>query len=177
MRTRAEKEAMVSSLREKLQAANSILIVDYRGLTVSDANDLRGRLRAAGDGKFEYCVAKNSLVRLAAQGPLGETMGPYLTGPTALALSYDEPAALAKVLVGYAKENEKFEIKGGVIEGEVVDLATVRRLAELPTRDELRAKFLATLQAPMRQLAGTLQSLLGYLRNALEARQKQLENS
>ena len=132
--------------------------------------------KRAGDGKIEYCVAKNTLVRLAAQGTATEAMGEYLAGPTALALSFDEPAALAKVLVDYAKENEKFEIKGGLVEGEVVELATVRRLAELPTRDELRAQFLGTLQSPMRQLAGTLQALLGHLRNALEARQKQLES-
>jgi large subunit ribosomal protein L10 len=79
------------------------------------------------------------------------------------------------VLVDFAKENEKFEIKGGVVEGEVVDLDTIRQLASLPGKQELRAMVAGTLQAPLRNLAGTLQALLGHLRGALEARQHQLE--
>ncbi len=96
-------------------------------------------------------------------------------GPTGVALSYDEPSALAKVLVDYAEENEKFEIKGGVVEGEVVDLDAIKRFAALPSKHELRGMLAGTLQAPMRNLAGTLHSLLGNLRNALEARQRQLD--
>jgi large subunit ribosomal protein L10 len=114
-------------------------------------------------------------MRLAVQGTPSEGVGPYLTGPTAVALAYDEPFALAKALVEYAKQNEKFEIKGGVVEGEVVDLATIRALAALPSRDELRSMLMAALQAPMQNLAGTLQSLLGNLRNSLDQRLKQLE--
>jgi large subunit ribosomal protein L10 len=177
MRTRQQKESEVASLRERLSTAESVMIVDYRGLTVADANDLRGRLRKAGEGKIDYCVAKNTLIRLASTGTRAEALAPYLAGPTALAFAHDEPSALAKVLVGYAKENEKFEIKAGLVDGQVVDLAEIRGLAELPSPDELRAMLMGTLQTPMRKLAGTLQSLLGQLCNALEERHKQLEAS
>jgi large subunit ribosomal protein L10 len=177
MRTREQKEAEVASLQNKIRAANTVLVVDYRGLTVADANDLRTRLRKLGEENIEYCVAKNTLVRLASRGSSAEGLSAYLTGPTALAFAYDEPSALAKALVTYAKENEKFEVKGGLLDGEIVDLAEIRQLAELPSRDELRARFLGTLQSPMEKLAGTLRALLGHLRNALEERQKQLEAS
>ncbi len=177
MRTREQKETEVASLQKKLSTASTVMVVDYRGLTVADANDLRARLRKLGDGSVEYCVAKNTLVRRAASAAGTDSLGPYLTGPTALAFGSDEPSSLAKALVDYAKENEKLEIKGGLVEGEVVDLAEIRKLAQLPSRDELRAMFLSTLQAPTRKLAGTLYALLGHLRNALEERMKQLEAS
>jgi len=175
MRTREQKVQEVEVLRGKLNAANSVIAVDYRGLTVAEATDLRVRLRKAGDPLPEYRVAKNTLVRRASQGTASEVLESCLSGPTALALSYDEPSLLARVLVDYAKENENFEIKGGVIEGEVADLAKIRRLAELPSRDVLRGMLAGTVQAPLRNLAGTLQALLGNLRTALSERQKQLE--
>jgi large subunit ribosomal protein L10 len=175
MRTRAQNENEVALLREKISKANSLVLADYRGLSVSEADDLRTRLRQAGEGKIEYRVAKNTLMRLAVRGTGSEGVAPYLVGPTALAIAYDEPMTLAKALVDYSKQNEKFEIKGGMIDGEVVDLAAIRQLAALPSKDELRARLMAALQAPMQNLAGTLQSLLGNLRNVLEQRQNQLE--
>ena len=175
MLTRKQKEDAVVVLRAKLQKANAVLAVDYRGLTVAQANDLRTRIRGAGDGQIEYRVAKNTLLRRAAEGTGVEGLHAYLTGPTAVALAPDEPSALAKVLVDFAKENEKFEIKGGVVEGDLVDLETITRLAALPSKEELRAMLAGTLQSPLRSLAGTLSGLLGQLRNALERRQEQLE--
>ena len=177
MRTREEKQAEVASLKKKMSSASSVMVLDYRGLTVSDANELRTRLRDLGEGAVEYCVAKNTLVRLASSAAGAESLGPYLTGPTALAFAYDEPSSLAKALVDYAKQNDNLEIKGGLVEGEVVDLAKIRMLAQLPSRDELRAMFLRTLRAPTQKLAGTLYALLGHLRNALDERMKQLETS
>jgi large subunit ribosomal protein L10 len=175
MRTREQKTEEVDSLRKKLGDANSVVLVDYRGLTVADANDLRGRLRVAGEGRIEYRVAKNTLLRLASEGTRAEGLREYLVGPTALALSYDEPSSLAKVLVDYAKENEKFEIKAGLVEGEFVDPAEIRKLASLPSVHELRGMLAGTVQAPLRNLAGTLHALLGNLRHALDQRREQLE--
>ncbi len=175
MHTRQQKEQLVHELHEKFAAMNSAIAVDYRGLTVKEAQDLRRRCRAAGEGQIEYRVAKNTLLRRAVDGTSASALVEYLTGPTAVALSFDEPWALAKVLVDYAKENEKFEIKGGVIEGEIVDLDSIRKLAALPSRQELRGMLAGTLQAPLRNLAGTLHALLGHLRNALDARQQQLD--
>jgi len=174
MLTRQDKEAQVEGLKAIIDGANSLLLVDYRGLTVSDANDLRAKLREAGGG-IRYRVAKNSLVKRAVAGTSVEPVEPLLVGPMALAIAYEEPSAMAKVLVDYAKTNEKFEIKGGVVEGEVVDLNAIRALAALPSKHELQGMLAGTLQAPLRNLAGTLYALLGHVRNALEQRQSQLE--
>ncbi len=174
MLTREQKQQQVDRMAETLGRANTLLAVDYLGLTVQDANDLRRRLREADSGS-EYRVSKNTLLRRAVQGTQAEGLLEFLTGPTALAVSFDEPSAVAKALVDYAGDNEAFEIKGGVIEGEVVDLATIQRLAALPSKHELRGMLAGTIQAPMRNLAGTLNALLGHLRNALEQRQKQLD--
>ncbi len=175
MFTRAQKEAKVADLKSLIEGANTLLAIDYRGLTVSDKNDLRARLRQTGDERLKYQVAKNTLLRRAIEGTDAAGLSGFLSGPTALAISYDEPSALAKALVAYAKDNEKFEIKGGVVEGEVVDLDTIRRLAALPSKLELQGMLAGTLLAPLRNLAGQLYSLLGHVRNALEQRQAQLE--
>lgn len=175
MLTREQKSVEVGRLQEQIDRATAILIVDYRGLSVADANALRARLREAGDGGIAYRVTKNTLLRRAVAGTPVEPLRCYLTGPTAVATAREEPAALAKVLVDYAKENDRFEIKGGIIDGELVDLEAIRRVAALPSKQELRGMLAGTLQAPLRNLAGTLHALLGNLRNALERRAEQLE--
>ena len=174
MLTREQKQQQVDRMAETLGRANTLLAVDYLGLTVQDANDLRRRLREADSGS-EYRVSKNTLLRRAVQGTQAEGLLEFLNGPTALAVSFDEPSVVAKALVDYAKHNEAFEIKGGVVEGEVVDLAAIQRLAALPSKHELLGMLAGTIQAPMRNLAGTLNALLGNLRNALEQRQNQLD--
>ncbi len=175
MLTRQQKEEEVASLKQAIEGANALLLVDYRGLSVSDANDLRGRLRQVGEGAVSYRVAKNNLLKRAIAGTAVASVEGLLTGPTALAFTHDEPSVLAKVLVDYAKDNELLEIKGGVVDGELVDLEAIKKLASLPTRDELRGMLAGTIQAPLRNLAGTLLALLGHVRNALEQRQAQLE--
>ena len=175
MLTRQQKEDQLAALSSLLEGANTLVLVDYRGLTVPDANDLRGRLRNTGDGSVAYRVVKNTLIKRAIEGTEAAAIDALLTGPTALAIAYDEPSALAKTLVDYSKENERFELKGGMVDGELVDVETLQRLAALPTKHELHGMLAGTLQAPMRNLAGTLHALLGYMRNALEQRQAQLE--
>lgn len=175
MRTREQKRVEVERLRDRITRAHSVLVADYRGLTVAEANELRAKLRRAGDGGIEYRVAKNTLIRLAVRGTPSEALERWLRGPTALAIGFGEPAVLVKALVDFAKKNEKFEIKGGIVEGELADSGTIQRLAALPSRDELRAKLAVALGSPLRNLASTLGSLLGGLRNALEQRQRQLE--
>jgi large subunit ribosomal protein L10 len=173
--TRQQKEETVAILRDKLVKANVIVAVDYRGLTVAQASDLRSRLRSVADGQIEYRVAKNTLLKRAIAGTEMEGLHAYLTGPTAVALAPDEPSAMAKILVDFAKENDKFQIKGGVVEGDVVDLDTINQLAALPSMEQLRGMLAGTIQSPLRNLAGALSGLLGNLRNALEQRQGQLE--
>jgi large subunit ribosomal protein L10 len=175
MKTKAQKQAEVGDLRDRIRRASALILADYRGLSVTETNDLRSRLHTAGEGSIEYRVAKNTLLRLAVRDTPAEGVEPLLRGPNAIALTYEEPSTLAKTLVDYAKANEKFEIRGGLIEGEVVELDGIRTLAALPGKDELRAQLMATLQAPVRNLASTLYALLGNVRNALEQRMGQLE--
>ena len=175
MLTRQQKTEQIEALRNKVAGANSLIAVDYRGMTVDNANTLRAKLRAAGGKQIEYRVTKNTLLTIATRGTPHEPIAMHLQGPTAIAISFEEPSAMAKVLVAYAKENEKFRIKGGVVDGELVDPAGVAVLAQLPSKLELRGMLAGTLQSPLRNLAGTLQSLLGHLRNALEQRQQKLE--
>lgn len=175
MLTRQQKTEQIEALRNKVAGANSLIAVDYRGMTVDNANTLRAKLRAAGGKQIEYRVTKNTLLTIATRGTPHEPIAMHLQGPTAIAIAFEEPSAMAKVLVAYAKENEKFRIKGGVVDGELVDPAGVAVLAQLPSKLELRGMLAGTLQSPLRNLAGTLQSLLGHLRNALEQRQQKLE--
>jgi len=176
MLTREQKAEEVSQLQETFGRAAGLLAVDYRGLTVEDSNTLRAQLREAGeDSPIEFRVAKNTLIKRAIAGTEMAGLAEFLSGPTALGIAFDEPATLARILVAYAKQNEKLEIKGGVVDGEVVDAAGVVALSSLPSKQELRGMLAGTLQAPLRNLAGTLQSLLGHVRNALDERLKQLE--
>ncbi len=142
MLTRAQKQEQVESLREKVGRAAGLVLVDYRGLTVDESNELRAAFRKAGEGQIEYRVAKNTLLRRAAEGTPFEGINAYLTGPTAVAISYEEPATMAKALVDFAKDNEKLEIKGGAMDGEVIDLVAIQALAKLPTKHELQGTLL-----------------------------------
>ncbi len=175
MLNRQQKQEQVEVLRAKVAKASSLVVVDYRGMTVDDANSLRSKLRQAGGKQIEYRVTKNTLLKIATRGTAHEPIAKHLEGPTAVAIAYEEPAAMAKVLVAYAKENAKFKIKGGVVDGEAVDPAAIGVIAQLPSKLELRGMLAGTLQSPLRNLAGTMQSLLGHLRNALEQRQQKLE--
>jgi large subunit ribosomal protein L10 len=175
MLTRQQKQEQVEGLRAKVAKANSMVAVDFRGMTVDNANALRSKLRQAGGKQIEYRVAKNTLLKIATRGTPLEPIAQHLEGPTAVAIAYEEPSAMAKVLIAFAKENEKFKIKGGVVDGEAVDPAAIGVIAQLPGKLELRGMLAGTLQSPLRNLAGTLQSLLGHLRNALEQRQQKLE--
>jgi large subunit ribosomal protein L10 len=175
MLTRQQKQDEVDALREKLERAQGIMALDYRGLTVQQTDELRGKLREAGAATFEYRVAKNTLLRRAVAGTPGESFGNLCSGPTALGLAYEEPGALAKILVEFAKQNEKLEIRGGLVDGELMNTSGIEDLARLPGKQELRGMLAGTLQAPLRNLAGTMYALLGHVRNALEQRQSQLE--
>lgn len=175
MLTRRQKEEQVDVLRAKVAKANSLVAVDFRGMTVDDANALRAKLRQAGGKAIEYRVTKNTLLKIATRGTPLEAIERHLEGPTGVAIAYDEPAVMAKALIDFAKTNEKLRIKGGVVDGELVDPRAIGEIAKLPTKHELRGMLAGTLQSPLRNLAGTLQSLLGHLRNALEQRQQKLE--
>jgi large subunit ribosomal protein L10 len=150
---RVTKEAQVSELKDKLGRITSVVLADYRGLDVPTVTGLRDEFRKV---QCEYKVFKNTLVKLAIKGTALEGMSQYLEGPTAMILSYESPSAPAKVATKFAKDQEKFVVKGGYFEGTVLDVKGVEGLASMPGKDELRAMLLATFMAPATDLVRTL---------------------
>ncbi|MED2748816.1 50S ribosomal protein L10 [Brevibacillus porteri] len=144
------KQQVVTEIAEKLRASKSTIVVDYRGLTVSEATELRKQLREAG---VEFKVYKNSMTRRAAESAEMAELNEFLTGPNAIAFSNEDVVAPAKVLNDFATKHEALEIKAGVIEGKLVTLDEVKAIATLPSREGLLSMLLSVLQAPIRNLA------------------------
>ncbi len=174
MLTRQQKENQVAELRDKFERATSVFVADFRGLDVSQIEELRGGLRRAEASRSEFRVAKNSLLRLASEGGPAECLKEHFTGTTSIAMSFGDPVALAKTLVDYAKGNEAFELRSAVLDGEVLDTREISRLATLPSLDELRGKIVGLLQAPAVQLARLLTEPAGQLARIMAAREKAL---
>ncbi len=152
-----QKKAVVADLSDKMSRAASGVLVKYQGITVADDTKLRADLRKAG---VEYAVIKNSLIGRAADiAGLGELKG-ELEGMNALAISYDDPIAPAKVLKEYADKIESFELRGGFLDGAVVDVKTVEELANIPPKEVLLARMLGSLQGPLSGLAVALQAII-----------------
>ncbi|HWJ79844.1 MAG TPA: 50S ribosomal protein L10 [Niallia sp.] len=145
-----QKQQIVSDIAEKFKASKSTIVVDYRGLTVSEVTELRKQLREAG---IEFKVFKNSLTRRAAESVELTGLNESLTGPNAIAFSNEDVVAPAKILNDFAKKHEALEIKAGVIEGNLATVEEVKALAELPSREGLLSMLLSVLQAPIRNLA------------------------
>ena len=141
---RTEKAENIDALKAKLAKAQSLVLTDFRGLTVEADTKLRNEFRKEG---CEYRVVKNKLLIKAIAGTKMEGIGKMLVGPTAIAYSFEDPAAPAKIAAKVAKAEEKFTIKGGYVDGNALDKKGVEALSVLPGRDELRATFLATLLA------------------------------
>lgn len=169
---RTEKEQLVSELRQKIAGARALYFTDFTGLNVKGMTELRRRLRRAG---VEYVVIKNTLA-LRAVSESGLPAAP-LRGPTGVVLSRD-PVVAAKLLTDFAKENEqKPVVKGGLLEGQPVDEAQVKKLATLPPREQMLAELGAGLQAPLAGFLGALSALLQNFVGALEGLKQQREAS
>ena len=149
------KKAQVVEIIEALKGATTGVLVDYRGLTVEEDTKLRNNLRAAG---VKYFVVKNTLLRLAAKETGLDELDSILHGPTALALSEDAVAP-AKVLADFAKENESLEIKSGFMDGKVLSLDEVTKLAKTPNKETLIAKIMGSLNSPISGLARLLSTI------------------
>ena len=162
---RKEKSELVASLHEKFVAAGLVVVTHNQGLTVEEMTDLRRKVRGAGAG---FKVTKNRLTRLALAGTKFQGLDNLFTGPTAIAYSHD-PVAAAKVVVDFAKVNEKLVILGAGLGEKVLDTEGVKALATLPSLDELRAKLLAMLQTPATRIAGVLQAPGGQIARVLSA--------
>jgi large subunit ribosomal protein L10 len=151
--TREEKASLVEEFASKLETLESAVMTDYRGLTVRDISTLRAQLREAG---VEYKVIKYSLLKRALQkAGLDVSLDEY-EGPLAIAISQNDVVAPAKVLSAFAKDNENLKLLGGILEGKQVDRAQIAALAKLPSRDELYAKMLGSINAPVANFVGVL---------------------
>jgi large subunit ribosomal protein L10 len=139
-----EKQQIAEDLRDRFSKSAIIVLTDYKGLDVAAMNDLRRKLRAEG---IEYKVVKNSILIRASAGNDGDLIKDFFKGPSAVALSYDDPIAPAKVLAQFAKDNEKLEIKVGVLNGKVLDAIAIKALALLPPREMMLGQLLAALNA------------------------------
>ena len=168
------KKQKVEEFSEKLGMAKSIVLSDYRGLTVEEDTNLRRELREAG---VEYKVVKNSLTSRAAKNCDMEYLNDFLTGPVSIALSYDDVIKPAKVLWEFSDKNKKLEIKAGVINGKLISIEEVKALAKLPSREVLIATLLGTLNSPItgfvNVLNGNLRGLVVALNAIAEKRAKE----
>ncbi|GBQ29657.1 50S ribosomal protein L10 [Acetobacter estunensis NRIC 0472] len=156
---RTEKREFVASLASVFAETSLVVVTRNDGLTVAEVTDLRRKVRAAG---ATYKVAKNRLATLALHGTQFDGIAPLLKGPTALAWSAD-PVAAAKVVVEFAKTNEKLVLLGGSLGSQTLDVNGVKALAELPSLDELRAKLVGLISTPATRIAGVLQAPAGQL--------------
>ncbi|HKF19062.1 MAG TPA: 50S ribosomal protein L10 [Candidatus Dormibacteraeota bacterium] len=170
---RPEKVEQVELLMGKLKNANAAVLTDYRGLSVSQLQDLRGRLRSQ---DVEYRIVKNTLARRAAVEAGHAQFQDLLKGPVAIAFGYGELGVPARVLGDFARQTRlKLDIVGGLIEGRVMGPEEVRQIADLPPREVLLARLLATLESPVAQLVGTVQAPLQQLVGLLEAYREKLQ--
>ena len=167
------KQQVVAEMHDKLQRAKAVFLADFRGMNVGKATELRNELRKA---SVEYKVVKNTLLDLASRDTDKESLQPHFTGPTAVALSYDDPVAAAKVLSRFAKEQQAtFKLKAGVLTGKPITVLDIQALADLPSRDVLLAKLLGTIKAPVSNFVCVLAAVPGSFVRALDAIKNQKE--
>ena len=153
----SEKQAIVAALSETLKEAASGVLVDYKGITVAEDTALRAELRK---NNVEYAVVKNTLLRFAFHNVGMTELDEQLNGTTSMAICMDDPVAPARVIAEFAKKlNGKFEIKGGFMDGKVVDMNTVNALASIPALPVLQAQVLGTMLAPITSLAVVLKQI------------------
>lgn len=152
-----QKKQQVAEIVEKLSAAVTGVVVDYKGTTVADDTALRKELREAG---VDYFVVKNTILGRAIEGTDLEKMKSVLEGTTAIALSNEDYTAAARILCKFAESHENFKVKSGFLDGKVVDVATLESLAKLPTKEVLLATVCSAFQAPIAAFARAVQAIV-----------------
>ncbi|NLY86806.1 MAG: 50S ribosomal protein L10 [Tissierellia bacterium] len=170
-KTLQAKRENIEEIKEKINSAQAIVLVDYRGLNVEQLTELRKRYRSAG---VEYKVYKNTMMRFAFKDTGFEEFNEFLKGPNAIAFGYDDPVQAAKITSEFAKENKNLEIKAGIVDGKIIDLEGVKALAELPSKEVLIAQTLGGFNAPIQGFVNVLQGTIRGLAIVLDAiREKQ----
>lgn len=150
-----EKVASVEDLKERLQGVKTVLLTEYRGLTVQQLSELRKQLRAV---SAQYKVVKNRLAKIAISSSELEALKPQLKGPVGLIVSKDDPVAVAKMVSTFARTNQALTIKGGYVEGRLIAPEGLKALADLPSKEALRSQLVGAIQGPLAQLVSLLQA-------------------
>jgi large subunit ribosomal protein L10 len=167
------KTAVVDDLKVKLEKAESVLLADFSGVNVKDVSGLRNSFREA---EVEYMVAKNTLVKRAVADTPWQGLEPFLEGPTALIISGDQGVTAAKIISEFRKNHKGFKPKAGMMSDQVLDLATIEEMAKIPTRDELIAKLMGSLNSPITGLVYVLNDTVARAVRVLSQVAKAKEN-
>ena len=161
------KAAKVAEVQEKIQKAKSVVVYDYRGLTVEEVTNLRSEMRKAG---VEYVVLKNGIVEGAAKAAgIDDSFLPMLKGPSAFAFGYEDAVAPAKILKDFVKKAKKCEIKGGIVDGKLTSAADMDAIADLPSKEVLISRLLGSMKSPISKLAIVLDQIAKQKGEAPEA--------
>lgn len=166
------KKQFVKDLKVRLEKSCVVILTDYKGLDVEAMTELRAKLREA---QVEYEVVKNTMLRLASEGTGVEAIKDSFVGPSAIAMSFEDPVAPAKVLTEFVKDHDKLEIKIGVMDGKVMDLSAIKALSDLPSREQLLATVLSAMNAVPTSLVTALSDVPRRMVNVLQAIKDQKE--
>lgn len=174
MATKAFKNEKIQEIKESIEKAKVAIVTDYRGFTVSEITDLRRQLQKE---NADYTVVKNTLAKIAIKGTQYEALEQYLQGPSAVAFGFEDQVAPAKVITQYIKKAKKGEIVGGVIDGKALTSKDVQRLADLPSKEELIAKILGSINSPATGLVNTVNGVARALVIAMDQVRQQKESA
>jgi len=166
------KKKIVEELHDKFSRSKVVIVTDYKGLDVATISDLRRKLREA---DVEFKVVKNTLLIRASEETGVALLKDHFKGPSAIALSYEDPVAPAKVLTAFAKENEKLDIKIGVLDDQVLDIGRIQALAALPSKEALLGQMLSVINGVPTGFVRTLNAIPGQFMNVLQAIKDQKE--
>ncbi len=172
---RPEKVAEVEEIKKRLETAKVVVLTDFTGLNVHQISELRNSLR---EQNAEYKVFKNTLIRIAAQDKNLECADDFFTGPTALAVSYDDEVVVPKILAKFSKQQGCLKVKGGILQGRVIASSLVKELASLPSFEILVSKLMGSMEAPVSGFANVLAGPIRGLVTVLDGivKQKSFEN-
>ena len=171
---RPEKVAEVQAITEQIKAAKSMVLADYQGLTVEQMTQFRSQCR---EKQVQCRVVKNRLAKIACDNAEMDAMKEHLRGPIAIIFGPESQVDPAKIAVGFAKDNEAMEIRAGVVDGQILDPAQVVALSKVPSKDELIAKMMGSINSPVSGLAMALNGVVAALTRAIDAVAKQKEEA
>ena len=170
MSTKAFKQEKLDEIKSKIEKAKVAIVTEYRGLTVEEITDLRRELQK---NNGDYMVTKNTLAKLAVKGTKYEVLTDLFKGPIAIAFGFEDQVAPAKVLVDFVKKVKKGEIMGAALDGQIFDAKETKKLAELPSKEELYAKLLGSINSPASGIVGSMNAVMSSLVRAIDAVAKQ----